>query len=228
MKSTVRRVRWSRQIERSLLTLTLPTYGKKRQQLPVERVNSIVRRFKFPVELLRRATILCCIASAQDTALNDNPMLEAVASWPYVKLQFVCEQKMEGTLSSDEIAAALRSSPKDYWKNQASLERDVGSSAIASSACLLDSIHEDDGKVITLDPNKTAGMILQHRLRMSQIPIKLPLDGEIVFQALDDVARHNSFVEGLAPTSVGALTALKPDYFWKKGEEGNGMQILWV
>ena len=96
--------------------------------------------------------------------MHDNPMLEAAASWPYIQPQFSCEQKMEGTLSSDEIAAALRSSPKDYWKHQASLERDVGSSAIASSACLLNSrlIHEDDGKVITLDPNKTAGMTLQH------------------------------------------------------------------
>ena len=72
----------------------------------------------------------------------------------------------------------------------------------------MNSIHEDDGKVITLDPNKTAGMILQHRRRMSQIPAELPLDGDIVYQALDDVARHNSRVVGLAPMSVGALTAL--------------------
>ena len=95
----------------------------------------------------------------------------------------------------------------------------MGSSAIASSACLLNSIHEDNGNVITLDPNETAGMILQHRRHMSQIPAELPLDVEIVYQALDDVAWHNSRVEGLAPTSVGALTALEPDHFWKNSEE---------
>ena len=40
-----------------------------------------------------------------------------------------------------------------------------------------------------------------------------------MYQALDDVARHNSLVVGLAPMSVGALTALEPDYFWKKSEK---------
>ena len=125
---------------------------------------------------------------------------------------------MEGALSEDEVAAALRSSPKAYWNHQASLERDAGSSAIASSACLLNSIHKDDGRLITSDPNETAGMILQHRVHMTQIPINLPLDCKIVYQALDDVARHNSLVGGLASTSVGVMTALEPDYYWKKSE----------
>jgi len=61
-------------------------------------------------------------------------------------------------------------------------------------------------------------MILQHRVAMAQIPISLPLDRKIVYQALDDISQHNSYVEGLASTSVGALTALQPDYFWQKSE----------
>ena len=99
---------------------------------PVVKIKSAVKRFKLPLELLRRALILSCIALAQDTALNENPTLEAVGSWPFVQPQFACEQKMEGPLSKDEIAAALRSSPKRYWNHQAILQRDIGSSAIPS------------------------------------------------------------------------------------------------
>ena len=73
-------------------------------------------------------------------------MLKAVNSWPFVQSQFVGEQQMEGALSEDEIAAALRSSPKAFWNHQASLEKDAGSSATASSACLLDSICSDGGQ----------------------------------------------------------------------------------
>ena len=57
MKSTVRRVRWSRQIEHSLLTLTLPVYGKICERPPVVRIKSAVKRFKLPLELLRRAIV---------------------------------------------------------------------------------------------------------------------------------------------------------------------------
>ena len=88
---------------------------------------------------------------------------------------------MEGALSKDEIAAAFKSSPKKYWNHQASLQRDIGSSAVTSSGCLLNSIHEDDGKSITSDPNETASMILQHRVAMAQIPVSLPLDSKVVY-----------------------------------------------
>jgi len=132
MKSTVRRVRWSRQVEHSILTLTLPVYGKVCAHLPVVRTKSTVKRYKLPLELLRRAMILSCVALAQDTALNENPKLLAVESWPAVYPQFACEQKIEGPLSKDEIAAALKSSPKKYWNYQATLQRDIGSSAIPS------------------------------------------------------------------------------------------------
>ena len=170
MKSTVRRVRWSRQIEHSILTLTLPVYGEVCARLPVVRVKSTVKRYKLPLELLRRAVILSGIALAQDTALNENPTLHAVESWPFVHPQFACEQKIEGPLSKDEIAAALKSAPKKYWNHQATLQRGIGSSAIPSSVCLLNSIHKDDGKLITSDPYKTAEIILQQRVAMAQIP----------------------------------------------------------
>ena len=82
----------------------------------------------------------------------------------------------------------------------------------------MNSIHKDDGKLITSDPHKTASMILQHRVAMAQIPISLPLDRKVVYKALDDIAQHNSSVRGIASTSVGVLTALQPDYFWQKSE----------
>ena len=73
--------------------------------------------------------------------------------------------------------------------------------------------------MITSKPNETVDMILQHQVHMAQIPVKLPLDCKVVYQALDTVAMHNRSVPGLALTSVGALTALEPDYFWKKSEQ---------
>ena len=53
---------------------------------------------------------------------------------------------------------------------------------------------------------------------MAQVPIDLPLDGEIVHQALDDVALHNSFVEDLVSASLAVVTAMEPDYYWRKSE----------
>ena len=110
MKSIVRRVRWSRQVEHSVLTLTLPVYGRMHEQSLVIRTKSAVRRFKLPLEFLRRAVVLSSIAQAQDTALPENPKLEATGLWPMVRPKFVGEQERGGALSEDEVAAALRSS----------------------------------------------------------------------------------------------------------------------
>ena len=104
MKSTVRRIRWSRTVDHSVLSLTLPLYGSRPDNLPPMpvRVKSLVKRFKLPCELLCRAAFLSIIGLAQDTSLSENPMLKATDAWPCAESYFISEQQM------DELRAIRR------------------------------------------------------------------------------------------------------------------------
>ena len=70
MKSTVRKVPWHPTVDHSVVWLTLPIFGVLQQTLPVvNRLKVENRRFKFPVELLRRAIMLSRISDQMDEAM---------------------------------------------------------------------------------------------------------------------------------------------------------------
>ena len=78
---------------------------------------------------------------------------------------------------------------------------------------------------LLLTAQKKADIILQHRIRMAQVPQELPVPDYVVYEALHSVSSHNATVAGLSLNSTAVKTAGSPDYFWRKTEERrNGVQ----
>ena len=85
LKSTVRRVLWSRKIDHSLVTLMLPLFGERRCLPPVLRFKSNVNRLKIPGKLLRRAVFLTGISGKHDDNLRVGLTGSVHESWTAVK-----------------------------------------------------------------------------------------------------------------------------------------------
>ena len=68
-KSTLRRVRWSKSIDHSILYVTVPLLVAVPSQHSVPRVRSEVKRLRLPDSLLQRAGLLRIIGAQHDEAM---------------------------------------------------------------------------------------------------------------------------------------------------------------
>ena len=226
MKSTVRKMLWHPTVDHSLVWLTLPIFGVLQQVLPVvNRLKVENRRFKLPVELLRRAILLRKLSDQMDEAMR-NGAASVQDAW--AKIDGCRTSVTVEAMTAEEVSAAYVNAPKGFWDHFGKRESDPGvdTTAVSSSVLLQLIVNELDGSVITSNSTETADLILQYRRQMAQIPQELPVPDCVVYEALRSVAIHNSGVPGLSRDSTAFKTSVVPDHFWRKTEERrHGVQV---
>ena len=101
-------------------------------------------------------------------------------------------------ITLEELTAAYVNAPKGFWHDMAEEEKDPGDDNLVSASIMLEFIMNEDGIKLTSDSTQTADIILQHRIRMAQVPQELPVPVYVLYEALHSVASHNATVTGLS------------------------------
>ena len=214
-KSTLRRVRWGKSIDHSILFATVPLMLAVPRQHIVPRIWSTVKRLRLPESLLLRAQLLRIIGTQQDEALKVDPSMTASAAWSQIGGSFYVPTMVKGVMTSEELSAAFVNAPRAFWDFQEGLEKDAGSRGVVSSANLLDCICDCDGHVVEGDSTKTGEVILRYRQTMAQFPRDLVCGDDVVFEALRSVSNFNKTVPELSPESAAFKVAQQPDHYWR-------------
>ena len=127
---------WRLRNSHSLVTLSLPLFGKSRCLPPVPRVKSNVNRFKMPGELLRRAALLSVIGEKHDDVVRSNVPASVQDSWVAVKS--AVHMELSVPINTDEaMAAAQKNAPQLFWNGLAELEKDSGAPDNVTADCML-------------------------------------------------------------------------------------------
>ena len=219
MKSTVKKIVWHPTIDHSVVRTTIPIFGVLQEVAPIvnrRKVNG--RRFKPPVELLRKAIFLRTIRDQMDDAMMKGASSVHTA-WSKVDECYKTTHKVDN-MTPQELSAASVNAPKGFWDHFGAIQQEPGFINSISSGVLLELIvDENDGSVITADGTKTADLILQHRRKMAQIPRVLPVPDHVIYEALRSVQTHNRSVEDLSCESTAFKLGKVPDLLWRKTEE---------
>ncbi len=162
-KSVLRSDWWSSSIDHSILRVTAPLATVVPSQPIVPRVWSVVQRLRLPERLEVRANLVRLIGTQLDETLVADPELTASGAWGKIGGAFY-EPTMEKTVMTPaELSAAAVNAPKLLWDFMKILRKEAGSAEAVSSAGLLNCICNSDGSLLEGDPQKTAGLIHQHR-----------------------------------------------------------------
>ena len=139
----------------------------------VTRLKVENRRFKLPVELLRRAILLRRLSEQMDEAMK-NGAASVQEAW--AKIDSCRTSVAVEAMTAEEVSAAYVNAPKGFWDHFGKRERVPGVDTAVSSSVLLQLIvNELDGSIIPINSTETADLILQqYRRQMAQIPQELP------------------------------------------------------
>ena len=116
------------------------------------------RRFKLPVDLLRKAILLSRVRDQMDDAMMNGSNLQT--SWSKVDSCYKTPRKVE-SMAPQEVSAASVNAPNGYWNHFEQRENDLGddTTTVSSSILLQLIVNEVDGSVVTSDSTKTADLI---------------------------------------------------------------------
>ena len=112
MKSTVKKVLWHPTLDHSVVRLTIPIFGLPQRMLPVVNRPKIEnRRFKLPVDLLRKAILLSRVRDQMDDAMMNGANVQT--SWSKVDSCYKTPHKVE-SMTPQEVSAASVNAPKGF------------------------------------------------------------------------------------------------------------------
>ena len=116
MKSTVKKVLWHPTVDHSIVWLIIPIFGVPQKTPPVvNRLKIENRRFRLPVELLRKTILLSKIRDQIDDAILGGAA-SVQASWSKVDNCYKTPHKVE-SMTPEEVLAASVNAPKCFWNH---------------------------------------------------------------------------------------------------------------